>query len=71
MKFDQDKIDEAMRLLKQAWELVDSAVMIEDNDEDAPDTAVENEKFMPAIGSASRAIGEAIERLAPVFLEPG
>jgi hypothetical protein len=76
MRFNQDKIDEVMRLLKQARKLLAIGVVVElgpEDESDRPVTAVglDDENSLLGMGRADRAIRQAIEHLAPVSLEPG
>jgi hypothetical protein len=67
MRFNQDKMDELMRLLKQAHELfADNFDSEGDFDADA-----EDERAMLAIAMAGKSIRHAIEHLAPISIEPG
>jgi hypothetical protein len=67
MRFNQDKIDELMRLLKQAKELF-AGNFDSEGDFDADQ---EDERAMLAIAMAGKSIHEAIEHLKPVSIEPG
>jgi hypothetical protein len=67
MRFDQDKIDDLMRLLKQAHGLFADNF----NSEGDFDADQEDERAMLAIAMAGKSLRDAIERLAPVSIEPG
>ena len=67
MRFNQDKIGELMRLLKQAHEL-----FADDFDSEGDfDADAEDERAMLAIAMAGKSIRDAIEHLAPISIEPG
>ena len=67
MRFNQDKIDELMRLLKQARELFAENFGSEGDFE----ADLEDERAMLALAMARKSLRDAIEHLVPASMEPG